>query len=255
MSSVSAVSGSSSYSAYSTIAAGGVYTSAAQGATELAMQETTETQVTGLEAGSENLTSAKAVTNIEDGALDSITEYLQSIRELSLKAMNATTSDDDKAAIQSQIEQYLQGINDIASNTTYNEKNLLDGSTDDLTVASDGSGSSETVSTYNTLTDALGISDYNVTGDFDISVIDDALETVTSQRSNTGAQSNALDYALSYNSKAALELDGYAMDKEESNAIEAYQELKTKQALDAYQSTLQKKQMEDKEQQSMLLFT
>ncbi len=255
MSSVSAVSGYSSYSAYSTIAAGGAYTSAAQGASELAMQETTETQVTGLEAGSENLSSAKSVLNIEDSALESITDYLQSIRELSLKAMNATTSDDDKAAIQSQIEQYLQGINDIANSTSYNEIKLLDGSSDDLTIATDSEGSTTTVSTYNSLTDALGLTGYNVTGDFDLSVIDDALETVTSQRSNTGAQSNALDYALSYNSSAALALNGYQMDKEESNAIEAYQELKKKQAMDAYQTTLQKKQMEDQEQQSMLLFT
>ncbi len=255
MSGVSSVSSYSSYSAYSTIAAGGTYTSAAQGATELAMQETTETQVIGLEAGSENLSSAKSVLNIEDSALESISDYLQSIRELSLKALNATTSDDEKAAIQSQIEQYLQGINDIASSTSYNEKSLLDGSTDDMTISSDDSGSTETVSTYNTLTDALGLSDYNVTGDFDLSVIDDALETISSYRSNTGAQSNAIDYALSYNSKAALELDGYAMDMAEDNAIKAYQELKTKQALDAYQAVLQKKQMDDKEQQSMMLFT
>ena len=100
MSSISSVSGYGSYSPYSTIAAGGTYQSASQGASELAIQEKTKSQVNGLDAGSENLTSAKSVLNIEDGAMDGITDYLQSIRELSLQAMNGTLSDDDKQAIQ-----------------------------------------------------------------------------------------------------------------------------------------------------------
>jgi flagellin len=254
MSSISSVSGYSSYSAYSTIAAGGTYQSASQGASELAIQEKTESQVNGLDAGSENLTSAKSVLNIEDGALDGITDYLQSIRELSLQAMNGTLSDSDRQSIQSQIEQYKQGIEDLAGSTQYNEKNLLDGSSGDLTVASDNNGSETTVSTYNSTLEALGIADYDVTGDFDISAIDSALEMVSSSRSNVGAQTNGVDYALSYNSRAALELNGYQMDKEEDNAIKAYQQLKTQQALDSYQMTLQKRQMEDNERQSLMLF-
>ena len=102
--------------------------------------------------------------------------------------------------------------------------------------------------------EALGIADYDVTGDFDISAIDSALEKVSSSRSNVGAQTNGVDYALSYNSHAALELNGYQMDKEEDNSIKAYQQLKTQQALDSYQMTLQKRQMEDNERQSLMLF-
>ena len=254
MSSISSVSGYGRYSPYSTIAAGGTYQSASQGASELAIQEKTKSQVNGLDAGSENLTSAKSVLNIEDGAMDGITDYLQSIRELSLQAMNGTLSDDDKQAIQNQIEQYKQGIEDIAGSTQYNEKNLLDGSSGDLSVATDNNGSETTVSTYNSTLEALGIADYDVTGDFDISAIDSALEKVSSSRSNVGAQTNGVDYALSYNSHAALELNGYQMDKEEDNSIKAYQQLKTQQALDSYQMTLQKRQMEDNERQSLMLF-
>ncbi|SFP74958.1 flagellin [Butyrivibrio proteoclasticus] len=254
MSSISSVSGYGSYSPYSTITAGGTYQSASQGASELAIQEKTKTQVNGLDAGSENLTSAKSVLNIEDGAMDGITDYLQSIRELSVKAKNGILSDSDRQSIQNQIEQYKQGIEDIAGSTNYNEKNLLDGSNGDFKVATDSNGSVSTVSTYNSTLEALGIADYDVTGDFDIGAIDSALEKVTSSRANVGAQSNGVDYALSYNSHAALELNGYQMDKEEDNSIKAYQKLKTQQALDSYQMILQKKQMEDKEQQSLMLF-
>ncbi|MCR5558330.1 MAG: flagellin [Butyrivibrio sp.] len=253
MSSISSVGGYSAYSAYSTISSGGNINKAAEDASGLAIQEKTKSQVNGLEAGKENLTSVKSALNVEDGALGGIQDYLQKIKELSIKSINGTLSDDDKKSIQNQIDQYKQGINDIASNTTYNEKNLLnkDGA---LEVASDGNGSSETVSTHNSMTAALGIEDYNVTGDFDMSKIDSALEKVSGQRSTTGSQTNAVDYAMTYNSHAALELDGYQMDKEENRSVDAFQQLKTKQALDVYQANLQKQQMEDKEQKAYSLF-
>ncbi len=252
MSSISSVGGYSAYSAYSTIASGGTINKAAEDASGLAIQEKTKSQVNALDAGSQNLQSAKSALNIEDGAMEGIQDYLQSIRDLSVKAMNGTMNDSDKQAIQDQIEQYKQGINDIAGNTTYNEKNLLNNE-GKLEVASDGSGSSESVTTYKSATEALGIADFDVTKDFNLDSVDKALETVQSQRSTAGSETNAIDYALSYNSHAALELNGYQMDKEEDNAMKALQEVKSKQALDAYQSILQKQQMEDKEQKAMSL--
>ncbi|MBO4911962.1 MAG: flagellin [Butyrivibrio sp.] len=254
MSSVSSVSGNSGYSSYSVIANGGTYVSAAQGASELAMQERTKQQVGGLEAGSENLTSARSALKVEDGAMEEVTGYLQSIRELSIKAMNGTMSDSDKKSIQDQIDQYKKGIEDIANNTTYNEKKLLDGKTKDMTVASDANGSSETISGYNMTLESLGIKDYDVTKNFDLNDVDKALEKLTSSRTDAGAKTNGVEYSLSYNSHAALELDGFQMDKEERNTVDAYQKLKTKQALDVYQTTLQKKRQDDEERKSMMLF-
>ena len=254
MSSVSSVSGNSGYSSYSVIANGGTYVSAAQGASELAMQERTKQQVGGLEAGSENLTSARSALKVEDGAMEEVTGYLQSIRELSIKAMNGTMSDSDKKSIQNQIDQYKKGIEDIANNTTYNEKKLLDGKTKDMTVASDANGSSETISGYNMTLESLGIKDYDVTKNFDLNDVDKALEKLTSSRTDAGAKTNGVEYSLSYNSHAALELDGFQMDKEERNTVDAYQKLKTKQALDVYQTTLQKKRQDDEERKSMMLF-
>ena len=174
MSSISSVGGSSPYSAYSIIPAGGKITKASDDAAGLAIQEKTTAQVNGLEAGKENLTSAKSLLNVEDGAMAGIQDYLQSIKELSVKAMNGTLSDDDKQSIQNQIDQYKQGINDIAAGTKYNEKNLLNNE-GSLTVATDSNGSTESISTFDSATAALGIDDYDVTGDFDMSKIDDAL--------------------------------------------------------------------------------
>ena len=54
-----------------------------------------------------------------------------------------------------------------------------------------------------------------------MSRIDKALEAVTKNRSNAGAQTNAVEHALTYNSHAAMELNGYQMDKEEDNSMRA----------------------------------
>jgi flagellin len=254
MSSISSVGGYSAYSAYNAISSGGVYNRAADGASELAIQEKTNSQVKGLEAGSENLTSAKSAAKIADGALSGVEEFLQSIKEKSVKAMNGTLSDEDKQSIQDQIKEYMKGINDLASGTTFNEKNLLN-KEGEMKVAADGNGAENKVSTYDSATKALGIDDYDVTkDDFDPGVIDKALEKVSSMRSETGAQTNGIEHALTYNSRAAMELNGYQMNKEEDNVVKANQELKTKQALDSYQAILQKKQQEDEAQRTMAMF-
>ena len=255
MNSISAISGYSSYSPYSAISSGGRITQAAQGASELAIQEKTDAQVKGLEVGKENLESARSVLNIEDGAMEGITDYLQNIKELSVKAKNGTLSDEDKESIQSQVKQYLQGINDTVNQARYNEKNLLSGNAGDLKVATDSNGSLVNVSTYNSTTKALGIDDFDVTkDDFDMSRIDKALETVTKNRSNAGAQTNGVEHALTYNSHAAMELNGYQMDKEEDNSMRAVMEAKQKELMDTYQNVLLAQKMKDDEQKAMNIF-
>ena len=76
----------------------------------------------------------------------------------------------------------------------------------------------------------------------------------------TASRKNSEEAALSYNSHAAMELNGYQVnngkdkEKEETDSVEAYQEMKTKQAVDSYQNVLQKQQqMEEKQTQNMTL--
>ena len=243
-----------SYTPYSTISAGGKLQSAAQDAAGMAIEQKTEAQTRGLDQGTENLRDAKSALNIEDGAMEGITDYLQSIKELAVKAQNGTLSDDDRSSIQNQIDQYIQGINDIAGNTSFNEKKLLDGSEDNMSIAT-GGGSSTTVNTYETTAEKLGIEGFDVTsGNFDTKVIDDALNKIQDSRTTVGAQTNGVEAAASYNTKASLELNGFAMDREEDRAVKALQDLKAKQALDQYQVTLQNRQQQDEEKKAQLFF-
>lgn len=255
MSPVSSVQGSSGYSPYSVISSGGQFNSAAQGASELAIQEKTRAQVGGLDAGKENMQYAKSALNVEDGAIGGITDYLQQIKEKSLKAMNGTLSDSDKQTIQDEISQLMKGIEDAAGQANFNEKNLLNGTTGDMKVASDGNGGEETVPTANMTLKSLGIEGYDVTkNDVDISAIDKALEKVQGARTRAGAQTNAIEAAMTYNSHAAMELNGYQVNKEEEQTVKAYQDMKTRQVLDNYQMTLQNQQMKDEQEKVRNIF-
>ncbi|MCR5156504.1 MAG: hypothetical protein K6C96_07460 [Butyrivibrio sp.] len=253
--SIGAVGGySSSYSPYSTIAAGGALQSAAQDAAGLAIEEKTKAQTGALDKGTENLRDAKSAQNISDGAMESIGDYLNSIKELAIKSQNGTLGQDDKQSIQSQIKEYLKGVEETAKSALYNEKPLLDGE-GKLSVTTDGNGSKADVSTYDMSLKGLGLENLDVTSpDFDMSAIDKAIEKVDSARANTGAETNRVDYASAYNSRASLELNGYAMDKEEDRVVSALQELKAKQATDQYQVMLQKKQQEDEVQKAQMFF-
>lgn len=246
MSSISAVSGSyySNYSSY-------VDTSGT------AIEQSAIRQVNGYDTGSENITSAQSVLNITDDALGQITDYLQSIYEISVKASNtAVYSSDDIDTMQSQIDQYLKGITDIASNTTYNEKNLLDGSITNFDITTDANGSTSKVSTANATLQALGIDGYNIkSGDWDVSSIEDAMKKVNSARSSAGAQSNALTYKDAYNQLTSQNtLASSSVDDQFEEIIKKYSEDRKQELLDNVRMIMQKKDEEQMKQSTMNLF-
>lgn len=248
MSGISGISSASSYALYGQIASGNKLTSAAQGAAELAISEKQNSQVKGYDAATNNLKSGKDLLNISDAALSGVTDYLQRIRELALGASNsALLSADDLQGIQDEINQMKQGIQDIASQTQYNRHNLLDGSRNNgFQIASDGNGNSISIQNSSDSTlKALGIADFDVTKDFDLSTIDNALNKVSSMRSQGGAQSNRLDYAINFNSYASYNTSAAQSRMADTDYGKAITELKKQQTLQTYSIMMQKRKMQD----------
>ena len=138
------------YTDYGKLASGKRVQKAADGAADLSIIQKEDAQIRGLQAGANNMASAKDVLNIADAALGGITDYLQRIRELALGAMNdAIMGPDERRMMQNEIDQLKQGISDIASQTQYNSKNLLDGSQSEFNLAIDGNGNTIDFSTGN----------------------------------------------------------------------------------------------------------
>lgn len=253
MSSISNVSGSSYYSQ---IASGVKLQSAADGASELAIAEKENAQINGLNMGQRNAEDGRSLLNVADGAMGGIADNLQRIRELAVQASNtAILSDEDRQMIQDEVEQLKQGISDIANNTEFNKKNLLDGSYKDGYIASGPNGSGMTLNIGDSTLKALGIEDFDVTGDFSIQTIDDALSKVSSNRSVIGAQSNALDYTISYNSQASINLTSAVSRLEDADIATVASELNKQKQLQSYQLIMQKKQQEQERQRFSIFYS
>ena len=248
MGGISGINSASSYSLYGQLASGKRLTSASKDAAQLAISEKQNAQIRGYNTATNNLKSGKDLLNISDAALSGVTDYLQRIRDLSLQASNsALLSDDDLQGIQDEINQMKQGIADIASQTQYNRMNLLDGSRrGGFQIASDGSGNSISIQNdSNSTLRALGIADFDVTGNFDISTIDNALNKVSSIRSQGGAQSNRLDYAINFNSYAAYNTTAARSRISDTDYGTSATELKKQQTLQTYSLMMQKRKMQD----------
>lgn len=258
MSSISGIHNSNyaGYTDYGKLASGKRIEKAADGAADLSIIQKEDAQIRGMQAGANNMESGKDALNIADAALGGVTDYLQRIRELALGAMNdAVMGPDERRMMQTEIDQLKQGISDIASQTQYNTKNLLDGSQTDFNLAIDGNGNFTGFSTGNSTLDALGIADFDVTKDFDLGAIDKALEKVSSQRSSMGAQSNGLDYALSYNSGAVYNLTSAKSKLEDLDYPQAVSEKQKKETLQLYAFMIQKRRMEDEARKVNMFWT
>lgn len=161
-----------------------------------AISEKLLAQIKGYNQGSRNGMDGMGAINTADGGLSNITDSLQRMKDLSLQASNGIYTDEDKAGIQQEIDQLKQHITDVSKNTQFNTKNLIDGSMADMHLALNPQGGGMEIRTTDATLESLGIADYDVTGKFDISKIDDAIAQISDARASLGAQSNALESSI-----------------------------------------------------------
>ena len=102
--------------------------SAKDDAAGLSISERMTSQVRGLNQAARNANDGISMAQTAEGALSSITDGLQRIRELSVQAANATNSASDRAALQNEVSQRIAEISRVGSQTQFNGLNLLDGS-------------------------------------------------------------------------------------------------------------------------------
>ncbi len=94
-----------------------------------------QAQIDGLDQASTNGSDGISVLQTAEGALNEVTDMIQRMRELSIQAANGTNSDEEREAIQKEIESLLSEIDRVSQTTEFNKINLLDGSLDCRTYA------------------------------------------------------------------------------------------------------------------------
>jgi len=103
----------------------------------LAMTNRMNAQIVGVGVANDNSNNGISVIETADGALNEVTQMLQRISELSVKAATGTLSDSDRELIQEEVAALKDEITRVSKATQFNGQNLLDGTFERKGYASD----------------------------------------------------------------------------------------------------------------------
>ena len=110
---------------------------AADDASGLALSERISSQVAGVDRAIRNSQDGISMLQTAEGALNQINSMLQRMRELTIQSASDTLTSQDRGYLQLEVEELRNSIDNVASNTTFNSKRLLDGSSSAIWSADD----------------------------------------------------------------------------------------------------------------------
>ncbi len=190
--------------------------SAKDDAAGLAISSRMSSQISGINQAQRNSNDGISLAQTAEGALASVGDSLSRMRELAVQASNATNSATDRAALQAEVDQLVQQINTVATQSSFNGVKLLDGTFNSQTFQV-GANAGETIaisSIASAKADSLGVgttSSYATT--LNATVITGAITaggvtvngygigpTVSDGVSSSDATSSAISKAAAFNS-------------------------------------------------------
>lgn len=219
---------------------------------DLSISESMKSQENALTQGSENLQDAVNLGQTAEGALNSVTDSLQQIRELTVQAQNGIYTDSDKAIFQDQISELLNDVQDSLKNTEFNTIKVLDGGFSG-NIQGGGENQGRVMQIENTSLSTLGLDGFDITSGGSIEDIDKALNTVSESRSQIGSQTNAFESAIRSND-IARENTLASRSRLDEDFAKQVSELKRLQITQQYKFQLQKKE-EESQTDKLNLFT
>jgi flagellin len=127
-------SGSALTTAITRLSSGKAINSAADDPAGLAISTSLQTAINGLTQGVSNANDAVSMVETASTGLSQITSSLQTISQLADEAAGGTLSSSNQAALQQEVTQQISEVNRLASQTTYNGVNLLNGTAGNVSV-------------------------------------------------------------------------------------------------------------------------
>lgn len=160
-------------------------------------------QLRGTEQVNRNIYDGLSLSNTASGGLSAVSDNLQRARELTVQAGNGINSASDSQALQGELNQVLQSINQVSGSTQFNGQNLLDSGFSASLQVGANPGDSQLVSAGGASTAALGLNGLDVSNQSNVNSVlqslDAALSSVNSQQAELGAVSSGLESTLAAN--------------------------------------------------------
>ena len=187
---------------FNRISSGQRINTAADDAAGLAISSRMATQLSGFNTSIRNASDGVSLVQVESGALGSISDNLQRIRELSLQAGNGALNDSDRQALQKEVDQLLEATRSTLESSNFNGVQLLnDDSSQQFQV---GPNASETVSIEGkNIQEALqseGVFDVDIStqsgASSALTALDGSLELISERNSELGAVANRFESTI-----------------------------------------------------------
>ena len=93
----------------------------------LAMAKRMDAQLEGLSVANQSAGDGVSIIETADGAMSEISEMLQRLNDLAIKAANGPESESDRKVIQEEVDQLTEEIDRVATVTEFNGQRLLNG--------------------------------------------------------------------------------------------------------------------------------
>lgn len=168
-----------------------------------AISEKMRVQIRGLEQANNNTADGVSVINTAEGAITEIQAMLTRMKELTVQAANDVNSDDERSAIQAELDQINMEIDRISNDTEFNTQALLNGNLS-RRVYSDLQGVNQ-----------LGISDNYTAGIYGITVTQDARQAVAV--GNAIAMSSTA--SITEEQTGTISINGYKIEIAEGDSL------------------------------------
>ena len=118
--------------------------SAKDDAAGLAIATNMTSQVRGMNQAIRNANDGISLAQTAEGALGEVTNMLQRVRELATQSASGTYSDDDRLNLQAEVDELTKQIDQVITNSNFNDVQLFDGTVTSVTIQT-GANSSDTV--------------------------------------------------------------------------------------------------------------
>ncbi|USK49565.1 flagellin [Bacillus sp. CMF12] len=170
----------------------------------LAISEKMRGQIRGLDQASKNSQDGISLIQTTEGALNESHAILQRMRELGVQASSETYDANDIGQIDKELVALAEELDNIATNTKFNGKDLLvsGGTTHEIAIGANAESLTITVAAADTA--SLGVDAYLTSGTVTdrasaqtlVTAVDTAIANVSSNRAALGAVQNRLEHTI-----------------------------------------------------------
>lgn len=186
------------------LASGSRINQAADDAAGLAISERLRGDIRGMQMAKKNAENAISFIQVGEGGLNEVNNILIRLRELGVQGASDTIGDQEREFLNMEAQHLMEEVDRIAETTKFGEKNLLNGSMDELEFQVGINGDENSRIRFQMTADAtssnLGVSGIDMSdkdGARDsLDQIDEAIVKVGGMRANFGAFQNRMDSAI-----------------------------------------------------------